>query len=207
MNRALVFFWIAASLGAQQHRAEQDREITYWLLPPETHQFRISHDFNVAHAGQASVHSFVRKGSVVNESQIFDLDTGEKLKTYNVSGKSANALGYYPNPVADDSVAVQADLPHPLGPGESVRVRVIETYTDPKSYIEKNGELIWDRTLGRPRNIAILPDGWYLTGVSVPAIISLDKEGRVSCRFTNPRNDEIHVVLKARRRAARTQSE
>jgi hypothetical protein len=192
---------VSLPLFGQQHRAEQDREITYWLLSPETHQFRISHDFNVTRVGQASVHSFVRKGSVVNESQIFDLDTGEKLKTYNVTGKSVNALHYYPEPVADDSVAVQADLPHPIASGESVRVRVIETYTDAKSYGEKEGELIWDRTLGRPRNIAVLPVGWYLTGVSVPAIVSLDSEGRVVCRFTNPRNDEIHVVLKARLRS------
>src|SRR5437868_6275310 len=91
---------------------------------------------------------------------------------------SVSAHQQRPDPVADDSVAVQADLPHAIGPGESVRVRVIETYTDPRSYTEKNGELVWDRTLGRPRNIAILPPGWYLAGVSVPAIISLDNEGR-----------------------------
>jgi hypothetical protein len=76
---------------------------------------------------------------------------------------------------------------------------VIETYTDP-SYTAKNGELIWDRTLGRPRNEVTLPEGWMLTEVTVPAIIRLDSEGRVTCRFTNPRNDEIHVVLKARKR-------
>lgn len=201
MKRVLILISFAISLSAQQHRAEQDREITYWLLPPDTHQFRISHDFNVTRVGQGSVHSFVRKGSVVTESQIFDLDTGEKLRTYNVTGKSVNALGYYPEPTPDDSVVVQADLPHPIRQGESVRIRVIETYSDPQSYTVKNGELVWDRTLGRPRNTVVLPTGWYLTGVSVPAIISLDTEGRVSCRFTNPRNDEIHVVLKARLRS------
>lgn len=78
-------------------------------------------------------------------------------------------------------------------------MRVIETYTDP-TYTEKNGELVWDRTLGRPRNEVTLPDGWMLAGVSVPAIITLDSQGRVTCRFTNPRNDELHVVLKAKRR-------
>jgi len=201
VKRVLILISFAISLSAQQHRAEQDREITYWLLPPDTHQFRISHDFNVTRVGQGSVHSFVRKGSVVTESQIFDLDTGEKLRTYNVTGKSVNALGYYPEPTPDDSVVVQADLPHPIRQGESVRIRVIETYSDPQSYTVKNGELVWDRTLGRPRNTVVLPTGWYLTGVSVPAIISLDTEGRVSCRFTNPRNDEIHVVLKARLRS------
>lgn len=200
MKRLALTSLIAAPLlFAQTHRAEQDREIRYWLLDPDTHQFKISHDFNVSRVGQKYVHSFVRRGSVVNQSQIFDLDTGEQLKTYNVTGKQTNALGYYPTPAPEDEVVVQADLPHPLEEGQSVRVRVIETYTDP-AYTQKNGELIWDRTLGRPRNEVTLPQGWMLTGVSVPAIISLDPEGLVTCRFTNPRNDEIHVVLKARRR-------
>ncbi len=110
------------------------------------------------------MHSFVRKGSVVSESQIFDLDTGEQLKTYTVTGKDVNALGYYPNPAPDDEVVVQAELPHVIEAGQSVRVRVIETYTDPKGYTVKNGELTWDRTLGRPRNEVALPAGWMTDG-------------------------------------------
>lgn len=199
MKSALLLLAPVLLLG-QIHRAEQDREISYWLLDPESHQFRISHDFNVTRVGQKSVHSFVRKGSVVTQARIIDLDTGEELKTYNVTGKAVNALGYYPQPSPDDSVVVQADLPRAVATGESVRVRVIETYTDPESYTLNAGELVWDRTLGRPRNQVTLPPGWMLTGVSVPAIVSLDAEGRVSCRFSNPRNDEIHVVLKARKR-------
>ncbi|MBV8896317.1 MAG: hypothetical protein JO051_07390 [Acidobacteriaceae bacterium] len=191
---------LAAMSGwAQTHRAEQDREIRYWLLDPATHQFKISHDFNVSRVGQKYVHSFVRKGSEVTQSQIIDLDTGEELKTTNVTGKDTNALGYYPDRAPDDEVVVQAELPHPLETGQSARVRVIETYTDP-TYTEKDGELVWDRTLGRPRNEVTLPEGWMLTGVSVPAIITLDSQGRVTCRFTNARNDELHVVLKAKRR-------
>ena len=65
MNRTiflLSFLIVSAAFRSGQaqseiHRAEQNREITYWLLPPETHQFRISHDFNVTRTGQASVHS------------------------------------------------------------------------------------------------------------------------------------------------------
>jgi hypothetical protein len=185
---------------AQTHRAEQDREIRYWLLDPQTHQFKISHDFNVTRVGQKSVHSFVRKGSIVTESQIFNLDTGEKLKTYNVSGKSVNALGYYPTPVADDSVAVEAELSHPIAEGESVRVRVIETYTDPVGYKIEKGDLVWDRTLGRPRNEVTLPAGYMLVSSNIPTIVSLDSEGRILCRYNNPRNDELHVILKARPR-------
>ena len=142
----------------------------------------------------------MRKGSVVTASEIYDLDTGEKLPTHNVTGKSVDALGYYPTPSGDDTVVVQGDLPRPLAEGQSVRVRVIETYTDPQSYTVSNGELTWDRTLGRPRNSVVLPAGWYLTEVTIPAIISLDPEGRIMCRFNNPRNDEIHVILKAKHR-------
>ncbi len=200
MKRWALLLFLPAMLTGQFHRAEQDRVIHYWLLEPDSHQFRISHDFTVSRAGQKYVHSFVRKGSVVSKSIVIDLNTGRELKTYNVDGKSVNALGYYDTPTEPDSVVVQGDLDHALAPGESARVRVIETYTDPVGYRMQNGELVWDRTLGRPFNEASLPAGWMLTSVSVPAILSLDTEGRVMCRFTNPRNDEIHVVLKARPR-------
>lgn len=191
----------AAAAPAQTvfHRAEQDREITYWLLAPESGQFRISHDFTVTRPGQRSVHSFVRKGSTVTQAAVVDLDTGQTLKSTNVAGKDVNALGYYPEPAPDDSVVVQADLPHPVREGETARVRVTETYTDAERYFVKDGELVWDRTLGRPWNLVVLPAGWMLSSVSVPAVVTLDEEGRVACRFVNPRNDEVHVVLKARR--------
>lgn len=186
---------------AQLHRAEQDREIRYWLDDPATHRFRISHDFTVSRPGQSSVHSFVRKGSTVSpDAKMFNLDTGEALPTRSVSGKSVNALGYYPTPTDDDSVVVQADLPAPLGENQSVRIRCTESYTDAAGYTAKDGELVWIRTLGRPLNYVTLPAGWMLTSVNTPAVISLDTEGRVTLRFTNPRNDELAVTLKARRR-------
>ena len=66
----------------QFHRAEQDREIRYWLEEPATHQFRISHDFTITRMGQKSAHSFVRKGSTVNgDARMYNLDTGEPLPT------------------------------------------------------------------------------------------------------------------------------
>jgi hypothetical protein len=197
---AMLVPCVVADAQTAFHRAEQDREITYWLLAPESGQFRISHDFTVSRPGQRSVHSFVRKGSTVTQAVVIGLDTGQTLKTYNVTGKEVNALGYYPDPTPDDTVVVQADLPHPLAEGESARVRVVETYTDAERYFVKDGQLVWDRTLGRPWNVVVLPAGWMLASVSVPAVVSLDAEARVACRFVNPRNDEIQVVLKARRR-------
>ncbi|HMC21961.1 MAG TPA: hypothetical protein VKL19_08950 [Thermoanaerobaculia bacterium] len=193
---------ISALAQESFHRAEQDREISYWLLDPPTHQFRISHDFTVTRPGQTSVHSFVRKGSVVSpDAKMIDLDTGKDLNTHNVSGKDVNALGYYPNKVEPDSVAVQGDLEHPISEGRSTRIRVQETYTDPVGYTApQNGELVWKRTLGRPLNYVTLPAGWMLTSVNTPATVSLDEESRVKLRLVNIRNDELSVEIKARRR-------
>jgi hypothetical protein len=201
VKRALIALALLAIAQQSFHRAEQDREIRYWLLDPSTHQFRISHDFTVTRVGQASVHSFVRKGSVVApDATIIDLDTGKKLHTHVVTGKEVNALGYYPTPVDADSIAVQGDLEEPIAKDHSTRVRVEETYTDAAGYFEKDGELTWTRTLGRPLNYVTLPAGWMLTSVNTPATISLDDEGRVKLRFVNIRNDELSITIKGRRR-------
>jgi hypothetical protein len=209
--RRILFVCLAlmpVALAAQEsfHRAEQDREISYWLLDPATHQFRISHDFTVTRAGQKSVHSFVRKGSVVSpDAKMIDLDTGAALVTHNVAGKDVNALGYYPNNVEPDSVAVQGDLDHEIGAGQSTRIRVQETYTDPVGYIVEGSDLVWKRTLGRPLKDVTLPAGWMLIASNTPAIVSLDAENRIRLRFTNTRNDELSVVIRARKRPVKPQ--
>ena len=184
------------------HRAAQDRTISYWLLDPQSHQFLISHDFTVTRAGQASVHSFVRKGSVVApDSKIIDLDTGKPLPTHLVTGKDVNSLGYYPEKSPDDMVVVQGDLPHPVEESKSTRVRVVETYTDPVGYVMDGNELVWKRTLGRPVNYVTLPAGWMLTSVNTPATIALDDQGRVKLRFTNTRNGDLDVAIRAKARS------
>jgi hypothetical protein len=196
---AIVVLGVAAQ--SQFHRAEQDLEITYWLQDPSTHQFKISHDFTLTRVGQKYAHSFVRAGSAVNpDSKMFNADTGTELKTYTVTGKSVNDLKYYPNPTAPDSVVVQGDLDHAIAEGESVRIRVEETYTDAVGYTMDKDELVWKRTLGRPLNLVTLPAGWMLTSLNVPAIISLDDQGRVLMRFTNIRNGDIDVTIRAKRR-------
>ena len=207
MRKRLMFLlaMVPFSLFAQEsfHRAEQDREIRYWLLDPDTHQFRISHDFTVIRAGQQSVHSFVRKGSVVSpDAKMIDLDTGKALPTHTITGEESNALGYYPDKADPKSVVVQGDLERPVAEGRSARIRVEETYTDPIGYTVTNGELQWKRTLGRPVNFVTLPIGWMLTSINTPATISLDEQGRISMRFVNIRNDDLSVAITARRRPA-----
>jgi len=81
-----------------------------------------------------------------------------------------------------------------------VRIRIAETYTDPKSYRLEGDVLVFDRTFGRPRNAVVLPAGWLLTASSIPAQVSETPDGRIRLDFVNPRPDEIAVLIHARRR-------
>jgi hypothetical protein len=84
--------------------------------------------------------------------------------------------------------------------GQSVRLRISETYADPNRYVLNGDELVWDRAFGRPANAMVLPSGWRLTNCSIPATVSLTDDGRIRLDFINPRNDEINVLVTARRR-------
>jgi hypothetical protein len=48
----------------------------------------------------------------------------------------------------------------------------------------------------------VLPEGWYLTGSSIPATVRQQPDGRIRLDFWNDRPDEIAVLIKARRRPA-----
>jgi hypothetical protein len=79
--------------------------------------------------------------------------------------------------------------------------RLKETYTDAKSYCTDGNELVWDRSFGRLRNTVVLPKGWYLTALASPGTIQTLPDGRVSVYVVNPRNDDVRVYARARRRA------
>lgn len=84
--------------------------------------------------------------------------------------------------------------------GESKRLRITETYTDPKRYTTYKDQLVWDRSFGRNRNTVVLPAGWFLTTSSIPAVISQTEDGLTTLRFVNERPDAIDVFIKAQRK-------
>jgi hypothetical protein len=88
----------------------------------------------------------------------------------------------------------------PVKSGESVRIRMFETYTDTARFKLVGNELVWDRSFGRPANAVVLPAGWILTNSSIPTTVSTMSDGRVRLDFVNPRPDEIAVLITARRR-------
>lgn len=182
-------------------RAYQDREILYELEPPPSNAFRITHDYTERKAGVQHYFNIVRAGSHVSAPESIDLDTGESLKWETLPGKTVKARKLPLNNVADDAEVVVTYLAQPIAQGASVRLRLKETYTDAKTLFLDGDELVWDRTFGRLRNTVVLPKGWYPTSLASPGVIQTLPDGRVSVYVVNPRNDDVRVYLRARRRA------
>jgi hypothetical protein len=191
----------ASSAQMPRERAHQDREILYELLEPSTNAFRITHDYTESRPGRAHYFNVVRTGSHVSEPSSIDLDSGEPLKYETMTGREAKARKIPLDEGDDDSEVVVTFLEKPISAGASVRLRLMETYTDPKSYYMEGDELVWTRTFGRPRNTVVLPKGWTITAMDTPATVQTLPDGRVSVYTVNPRNDEVRVFFRARKRA------
>ena len=86
--------------------------------------------------------------------------------------------------------------------GQSLRLRISETYTAPASYGLNGDEVVFDRSLGRSRNAVVLPAGWYLTASAIPATVIQLPDGRIRLDFWNGRPDSVDVLIKAKRRSA-----
>src|ERR1700721_286104 len=67
-------------------RAHQDRDIVYFLQQPETHAFSLYHDYTETRPGISGYANIVREGSVASHPSANILDTGEILKTLEMSG-------------------------------------------------------------------------------------------------------------------------
>lgn len=183
-----------------KERAFQNREIVYYLQQPETHSFRLYHDYTESREGMDRYLNIVRAGSKASKPSAKILDTGEKLKVETLRGTQITGKGIQLNNPITPETEVVAIWFDPVKKGQSIRLRIEEIYTDPNRYLLYNEELIWDRSFGRNRNTVILPKGWYLTVNAIPAIISQTEEGQVQLHYINPRPDNIDVFIKARRK-------
>ena len=181
-----------------QERGTQSREIVYYLRDPDTHSFDLTHDYTETRPGVAVYTNIVRAGSRVSNPSARDLDTGETLKTETLKGAAIATAGGDAAGAAADTEAVLFRFRAPKA-GESRRLRIAETYTDPERYRLVGDTLVWERSFGRPVNAVVLPAGWALTNCSVPATISQSIDGRVRVDLINPRTDELAVLITARR--------
>jgi hypothetical protein len=182
-------------------RAHQDRTIVYFLQQPETHAFMLYHDYTETRAGVNGYANVVRAGSVASHPAARVLDTGEELKPTEMTGAQLLAskinVGESVPPTAQ---VVVIPFP-PVKSGQSLRLRISETYTAPASYGLAGDELVFDRSLGRPRNAVVLPSGWYCTFSAAPAVVTRLPDGRTRLDYWDDRPEGVDVLLKARRRA------
>ena len=184
-------------------RAHQDRDIVYYLQAPETNAFRLSHDYTESREGTDRYLNVVRSGSKVSDPSGRILDTGEEMKVEVLTGaemkeKGVDAGGEKIEP--DQQVVVFRFSA--VKKSHSARLRISETYTAPQSYRLDGDELVFERSLGRPRNSVVLPRGWYLTASAIPAVIRQTPDGLTRLDFVNGRPDSLDVLIKARKAAS-----
>jgi hypothetical protein len=182
-------------------RAHQDRDIVYFLQQPETHAFSLYHDYTESRPGVNGYANVVREGSVASHPSAIVLDTGEELTALEMSGEEMMASKINVGEAVAPKARVVVIRFAPLQIGQTLRLRISETYTAPSSYRLDGEELIFDRSLGRPRNAVVLPPGWYCTASAAPATLSQLPDGRVRLDYWDDRPEAVDVLLKARRRA------
>jgi hypothetical protein len=184
-------------------RAHLDRDIVYFLQEPSTNSFALYHDYTESRPGTDKYINVVRTGSKSSNASAYILDTGEELKHETLKGAEITAkkidIG---EPVTPETEIVVSYFT-PVKPGQSVRLRLSETYTAPQSYRLDGSDLVFERSLGRTRNSVVLPAGWYLTASSIPAVVTETPDGRIRLDFANNRPDSLDVYIKGRKRPGR----
>jgi len=180
-------------------RATQDRDIVYFLQQPATNAFSLYHDYTEVRPGVDKYLNVVRAGSTVSNPSAYILDTGEVLRHETLKGEAITAAKIDAGTVTPDTEVVVIHFP-PVTQGQSVRLRISETYTHPESYRLEGNDLVFERNLGRARNSVVLPAGWYLTASSIPAVVRQTPNGLTRLDFVNGRPEGIDVFIKGRRR-------
>jgi hypothetical protein len=191
----------ATELARLSERAHQDRDIVYFLQQPETHSFALYHDYTESRPGINAYANVVREGSKASNPSAYVLDTGEVLPTKVMTGAAMTAAKVNAGEEVDPKADVVVIPFSAVKPGESLRLRISETYNAPVSYRLEGDELVFDRSLGRPRNAVVLPAGWYATASAEPCTVSKLPDGRVRLDFWAEGPEAANVLLKAKRRA------
>ena len=161
-------------------RAHDSQDIVYFLGAPQTHGFDVYRDHTEDQAGVDHYANAVRRGNLAAQQYARNLDTGEVLHPHIVKHE---ALFQVP----------------PVRPGQSVRLRLYESYVDSGSYRLNGDQLIFEQRLGEPTDAIVLPAGWVLIDSASPAMISKTQDGRTRLDFINARNDELAIRVRARR--------
>ncbi len=188
-------------LGQERAHSPGDRDIVYFLQQPETNSFSLYHDYTESRVGVNGYANIVRDGSKASNPSAYSLDTGEQFPVKDMSGADVTAAGLNFGGEKFDPKAEVVVIPFAaIKQGETMRLRITETYKAPDSYKLEGDELVYDRSLGRPRNAVVLPSGWYATASATPTTITSLPDGRVKMDFWSDWPEGSDVLLKAKRR-------
>lgn len=154
----------------------------YELGDPQTQTVQVTHEYLERQPGARSRLAFLDTYALADPRAI-DVDTGKPMKT------------------VKDGSSAYAELETPIaGDQQSARIRVSGTVKDTQ-YTATGSQLAWERTLREPRNTIILPAGWDVTAVSVPATVMTQQDGRVVVQIYSPRpGDALKVAIRATKR-------
>jgi len=180
-------------------RSRETREIVYFLQQPETHSFRLYHDYTETKEGTDRYINVVRSGSKASNPSAKLLDTGKELKVETLKGEAIRTKGLDIGEPINSETEVVVIWYDPVKKGQTVRLRIEETYTDANRYILNGNEFIFDRAFGRPLNTVVLPEGWFLTSNAIPATVET-QDGKVSLTYINDSPGDIEVYIKGRKK-------
>jgi hypothetical protein len=153
----------------------------YDLDTPESHRVNVTHEYVETQAGTRSRIAFLDR-TTLSGLAVTDVDTGATLKTAQEKGATFVTLA--------SAIAK---------PSQSARVRVAGTMND-SAYTVADGQLAWDQILRTPRSTVLLPAGWEVTSVSVPATVTTQADGRVAIQVFDGRPDDgVRLEVRATR--------
>jgi hypothetical protein len=171
----------------------------YDLLDPSSHQFAIRYDVSATQAGSTVYFNIIRPGSEATNEKVFDRSTGKEVRFEMSNGKEAKSAGQADPDTDDRTPFIKVLLPRPVPKDGEIRLRILKTYKDPKSYFPRGDQIIFDRGLSIKRNTILLPKGYELINCAVPGIVRTEQDGRVQVSLINDRDDELAVRIVGRK--------
>ena len=189
---ALVLF---APASAAPQQTEAGAYTRYELLAPASHKFRIFYDVTATTPGATTYFNPIRPGSIASDEHVSDRASGAPLKFEEVDGAAARAGGVGDAAPENHYIAVTLARPVPIDGG--ARIRIDKTYEDAKTFRTEGDAIIFDRSLGIKRNTVVLPAGYRLDAVNVPAQVLQQPDGRIAVSFWNATPAPMPLVIRA----------
>jgi len=168
MRKAIAWVLVALFAGtargqgtaaaAAPAQTETDEYTRYELLAPESASFAIHYEVTATTAGAKYYFNPIRKGSVASGESVMDAMTGQPLRFEVVSGEEAVKDPLMKGaPSSVDYIKVY--LARAVPPEGQARLLILKTYKDAKSYYREGDAIVFNRSLGIPRNSVVLPAG------------------------------------------------